>query len=479
MLEALRIYYQTHILEFVEQELAEILSPSQKEFLLDVVERNVKYAIVSSGRGAGKTNVLAMYAVYRATCFDSYDISVLSSSEKQSGILRTFIDKWSRNSAFLQAEIEKSIQTEILTVHGNRIYLNTCAETSVRGVHARDLLLDEVATAESVGESEVVKSAIGNISTSPDAHIILMSTSQYCHGEFLRIWQNAEALGYKRYRWSIARHTHGYDDPALMYGWLPSFHWITKQTLDAQRKIYSNDQFLVEVLGGISLKSGLVFNPSDLLFCICDQCEECKPNPNCQLFKDKVITDRKLGVDWGRVEPSAFIVVGKDESNNHVYVVHAEELSGRSEDAIVRASKIYHHFNCEICLPDPAQSGNNEALENLGVTYAQLFTEGGNQKTEYLSNLIRHIERRIIHIPKKFETLISELKSYSFESKKGKERARKGNDHSIDALMYALSEYYDESQETDFTDIQGLEGDMWHGNKRERINIFSEKESHG
>ncbi|MGA2768207.1 MAG: hypothetical protein ABSF24_07830 [Candidatus Bathyarchaeia archaeon] len=84
---------------------------------------------------------------------------------------------------------------------------------------------------------------------------------KYCHGEFLRIWQNAEALGYKRYRWSIAKHKHGETDPTLMLGWLPNFHWISKQTLDAQRRIYSNDQWLVEVLGGISLKSGLVARP--------------------------------------------------------------------------------------------------------------------------------------------------------------------------------------------------------------------------
>jgi hypothetical protein len=442
--EVLRIYYRTHVLEFVENELHEILSPEQKEFLLDVVERNVKYAIVSSGRGAGKTSILAIYGVYRATCFDDYDISVLSSSGKQSNILRNFINKWNRNSPFLQKEIEKSIQTEILTRHGNRMYLNLCAETSVRGVHSRDLLLDEVATVESSGETEVIKSAIGNISTSPDAHIILMSTSQYVHGEFLRIWQNAEKLGYKRYRWTIAKNENGEGDPALASGWFPALHWISQETLAAQRRIYSTDQFLVECLGGISLKSGLVFNPADLELCICGQCENCEPNDQCPLFKDKAINDKRLGVDWGRVEPSSFTVVGRDE-DNQVYVLHSEELSGRSEDAISRANQIYREFSCEMCFPDPAQSSNNESLENLGVDYAQLFTEGGQQKTEYLSNLIRHVERRIIHIPKAFETLIGQLKGYAFESRRGKEKAIKRDDHSVDSLMYAISEFYDEA----------------------------------
>lgn len=442
--EALRKYYRTHALEFVEQELNEIMSPSQKEFLLDVIEKDVKYAIISSGRGAGKTNILAIYAVYRVVCFDDYDISVLSSSEKQSGILANFINKWTRNSPFLQREIEKSIQTEILTKHGNRIYLNTCAETSVRGVHARDLLLDEVATAESSGEVEVVKSAIGNISTSPDVHIILASTSQYVHGEFLRIWQNAEQLGYKRYRWSIAKHKHGYEDPSLMLGWTPNFHWIAKQTLDAQRRIYSNDQWLVEVLGGISLKSGLVFNPSDLQICVCDQCEDCEPNANCPLFKGKNISEKRLGIDWGKVEANAYVVVGKDE-NNEVYILHSEEFFGRSEDAIVLAYEIYRKYDCDLAFPDPQQSAQNEAIENLGVTYAQLFTQGGQQKSTYLANLIRHVERKILHIPKAFDVLIKELMSYTFQSRQGKEKPIKKDDHSIDALMYAISEFYEES----------------------------------
>jgi hypothetical protein len=455
--DALRVYYRTHVLEFVECELNEILSPDQKEFLLDIIMRDVKYAIVSSGRGAGKTSILAIYGIYRATCFENYDISVLSSSEKQSGILRTFINKWTKNSSFLQYEIEKSIQTEILTKHGNRVYLNTCAETSVRGVHARDLLLDEVATAESVGESEVVKSAIGNISTSPDAHIILCSTAQYVHGEFLRIWQNAKQLGYKRYRWSIAKHKHGETDPALMLGWNPNFHWVTKQTLDAQRAIYSNDQWLVEVLGGISLKSGLVFQPLDLEFCICSQCDNCNPNSNCPLFKNKRIIEKRLGVDWGKIEANAYVAIGREVNSPHVYVLHAEEFFGRSEDAILRASQIYQRLNCEIAFPDVAQYGQNESLENLGVTYALLFTEGGQQKSEYLGNLIRHVERHIIHIPKKFEVLTSQLKGYAFQIRGNKERPIKKDDHSVDALMYAISEFYEDGEGSNFVTIKGFD----------------------
>jgi hypothetical protein len=162
------------------------------------------------------------------------------------------------------------------------------------------------------------------------------------------------------------------------------------------------------------------------------------------LFKDKAIGDKRLGVDWGRVEPSAFTVVGRDESN-HVYVLWSEELSGRSEDAILRASQLYREHNCEMCFPDPAQSSNNEALENLGLDYAVLFSEGGQQKSEYLGNLIRHVERKIIHIPKAFETLICQLKGYAYESKRGKEKAIKRDDHSVDSLMYAISEFYDEA----------------------------------
>jgi hypothetical protein len=455
MNEALRIYYRTHVLEFVEFELYETLSPDQKEFLLDIIMRDVKYAIVSSGRGAGKTSILAIIGIFRALCFDSYDISVLSSSEKQSGILRTFINKWTRNSFFLQVEIEKSIQTEILTVHGNRIYLNTLAETSTRGVHSRDLLLDEVSTASSVGADDVIISSIGNISTSPDAHIILCSTSQYVHGEFLRIWQNAEQLGYKRYKWSIAKHENGIEDPSIMQGWTPNFHWIAKQTLDAQRRIYSNDQWLVEVLGGISLKSGLVFQPIDLEFCVCSQCEHCVPNQDCPLFKDKRIVEKRLGIDWGKVEANAYVALGREIDCPDVYILHAEEFFGRSEEAILRASQIYKEYNCDMAFPDIAQYGQNESLENLGVTYALLFTEGGQQKTEYLGNLIRHVERHILHIPKSYEVLINQLKLYSFETKGNRERPRKGFDHSVDAFMYALSEFYEDS-EGGFIDFKGF-----------------------
>lgn len=444
--EKKREYYRTHILNFVEEELGEFLSPEQKEFLLDIVDRGIRYAIVSSGRGAGKSKTLSAYALFRIVCFDDYDITILSSSESKSNVLRNFIDSWLRNSAFLRQNIEKSISGEVQAKNGNRIYLCNASETSVRGFHGHDLLVDEVSTLDSIGATEIVKSAIGTISTSPDATIILASTSQYVHGEFLEIWQDAQKRGFKRYQWAIARHIKGETNPELMFGWIPKQHFISKRTLDGKRKLYNTDMWLVEVLGGISLRSGLVFRTIDLDACICAECEECEPtSPNCMLFKDFNPRDRTLGVDWANVDSNAYVVVGRN-SDGIIFVLYNEEYSGTCENSVLRAKQIYDEYACEKAIPDTHQEYQNQQLARLGATvYLTTFEEGGQQKTDYVANLRRVVERHLLIIPKKFEVLISQLRRLSFERRGEREKIMKRNDHSVDALMYAISEFYDES----------------------------------
>jgi len=171
----------------------------------------------------------------------------------------------------------------------------------------------------------------------------------------------------------------------------------------------------------------------------------------------KKISERYEGIDWGRNAPHAFTLVGR--LKGIVYVLFNEELVGvRDEEALKMAEDLAKLWDIEIILPDPAQYPFNNQLIERGLTVYQLFTQyGGQEKLRYVSNAIRHFERKIIFIPQKYEKLIRSIRTLSYDSK-GK--IRKKNDHSWDSLIYGLSEYQEDIQKDIWTQ-RGRFLDIW------------------
>jgi len=154
----------------------------------------------------------------------------------------------------------------------------------------------------------------------------MTSTAHYIFGWFKEVMDNADEYGFKVYRWSIAKHESGVTNPHLIYkyktGWKPNVPWVTQDAIDFLRKTSSDDEWLVEALGGVATLSGSVINPEDLTVSICSKCEledkPCEPYqfPDCKLITEKQfksLTERKLGIDWGDIAPNAFTVVGRGD----------------------------------------------------------------------------------------------------------------------------------------------------------------------
>jgi len=306
------------------------------------------------------------------------------------------------------------------------------------------------------------------------------STAQFIQGDFIDTWNNAKKLGYKRYRWSIAKHKSGEDDPYRIYqdinpnNWISNVPWILDQNVKILRDNWSDDEWLVEALGGIGSASGLVFDPNDLTACICSRCldenKPCKPYKNgyCPIIQyymqlegspsDKIPLDTKKalrkigrrteGVDWGKKSPCAYTATGK--YRRAVFVLHSEEeVIGGDADKIQKAIDIAEKWNIDVIRPDPREWAYNNAIAEKGFAVHQLFTgaTGDVEKNKYLFVLKRLVERHLIIIPCIFEDLIRSLRSATYDDKG---RIRKHKDHSLDSLIYAVS-YYDEvSDQTAF-----------------------------
>jgi hypothetical protein len=452
-----------------------LLSDGQHIFLDDVATGKFRLIIIAAGRGSGKTFVLAIYIMWRIFTHDNWHIACMGGSSEQSEKIISYIRGWIINNPTLAQYTLRNIQKEVGTYSNSSASFHACSGTSVRGPHTTELIIDEQAAGEEKGGGKFIQAALYDVSTSPDIRVIQSSTAQYIHGDFLKTWQNAEKLGYKKYTWSIAKHINGNPDPYSSYKdkdpthWVTNIPWIPTINIQILRKKSSDDEWLVEALGGISMSSGLVLNPEDFKSCLCDGrgvCPAIADDGTCQPYIEKkcpiiqyvvnvyygmsqvpvstakclqqFVHERVMGIDWGRGSPCAFVVLGKFKEM--VFVLEAVEFTGLTDtEKINYADELAKKWNIEIIRPDPREWTLNGMLADKGYAVHELFSfEGGNEKYEYVGTLKKYIERHQVIIPNIFEDLIRSMRMLAYDEK-GK--IRKIDDHSSDAMMYAISFY--------------------------------------
>jgi len=447
------------------------ISDDQKEWLLDVSKRGVRLTIITAGRGAGKTFVLAVYVIWRIFTHEYWGISCMGGSAEQSAKIHKYVSYWVRECPSLKEYCAKCTTKKVMSYANGEALFLSCSATSVRGPHTHELIIDEQAAGESRGKTKEIKAAIFQVSTSPDLHITKSSTAQYIHGDFLNTWNNYKRLGYKRYKWAIAKHNSGVTDPYQIYqesdmrNWSSNVPWIPDLNIKILRNARSNDEWLVEALGGISRASGLVFNPVDIDSCICSRCRDngkpCKPYedgycPIVQYYMQlegkptnkiphsvtealRKVGQRVEGVDWGKSAPCAYTTTGKFK--RVAFVLHSEEETGASDDAkIQKAADIAKKWHIEIIRPDPREWAYNNALSAKGFAVHQLFSgdRGDIAKGKMVFTVKKFVERHLLIIPCVFEDLIRSMRNASYDET-GK--VRKADDHSFDSLLYAVSLY--------------------------------------
>jgi hypothetical protein len=456
------------------------LSGDQIEFLEDLSSGKIRLAIVIAGRGAGKTFVLAVYVMWRIFTHESWHIACMGGSKDQSDKIHSFITGWIQNSDDLRKYKLKLIEKEVKSLANGSATFHACSGTSIRGPHTHDIIIDEEASGEEAGGTKFIRAAIWDVSTSPDIHIIKSSTAHFVHGDFIQTWNNSEKLGYKRYRWAIAKHISGEKDPYKVFNdmnpknWKSNVPWIPEMNIPILRNDKSNDEWLVEALGGISISSGLVFNPNDIDSCICTLCPD--HNMQCLPYKEghcviiqmmlellgapkemipestrkalmEFVKERVEGIDWGDVSPCAYTVVGR--LRKLAFVLFSNELLGQTDSEKINfATNLARNLIVENVRPDPREWAYNNALRDAGLAVHTLFNiEGGRDKTQYVYNIKKYIERHLLIIPCAFEDLIRSLKQLSYDENGS---IRKQDDHSFDSLLYAMSYYGEVVEQSPF-----------------------------
>jgi len=458
-----------------------ILSDDQKDFLIDLW-RGQKLSIVSAARGAGKTFALGVYVAWHIACFDDIEISCMGGSAQQSELIQKYIDYWRLKNSKIDYCIPKSIgglKPRIMSRWNALALFLACSPTSARGPHVKVVIIDEVASAEEKGEEgqKAVKAAWWQVTGKEDTQLIMTSTSHFVFGTFYEYFTAPIGKDFKKYTWSIAKHVSGIHDPYKIYedidpnNWKPNVWWVSDKDIKMLRKAKSNDEWLIEALGGLSTASGRMFRTEDLEFVVCKECEECCPyTEKCKLtekigLKANTVTERVAGIDWGRVgAPNAIVIIGR--KGEVIFVLFAEELMTCVTEEMLNWAKEYiNEWDTDTIYPDPNERGLGQALENLGeyavIWIWEMLGGAARAKVDLMINTKRFFEKRLIVIPKKYEELIHSLKQMSVGTD-GKPLKR--HDHSYDALSYALWEFRLDESLSDFWKIPEKERefrDLW------------------
>jgi len=477
-----------------------ILTEDQKEFLDDLWKRSIDQGILAAGRGAGKTFCIAIYVTWRMCCFDFFTITVMGGSAEQSGKIKEYVDFWRLTSDEVNHCIYRSITggnrpAQIHNRWGSYARFPACSETAARGPHVTQVIIDETCQGEakSAGGALAIRAARGQLTSSAQSLLLYTSTAQYIFGTFFSTWRRADKLGFKKYRWSVARYyddsqwfTPGTKSPnwdlidTVLYKdrdkthWIPNVWWITDWDIKNYRMNSTDDEFLVEVLGGISRGSGLVFSREDLRACICtgeaftengEECLECEPYnlEKCPMMKKlgltlEMISNRKMGVDLGDISPNAVTIIGQRQP--YLFALFSDERTGlRTEEMLKWLEDLAKEWKIFEIFMDPEERNMRDTMMDRGYSTPHLWAGGGGQKKNYfVASFKRFIENHHYIIPKKFQFLITSLIELAYDEKGD---IRKHNDHSFDSIIYGSSDYSPDWDEGALWKIKNRGVDLW------------------
>jgi hypothetical protein len=439
-----------------------ILEPFQEKFLVEILENN--RTLLTAGRGAGKTFMLSLLILFKLVAEDYFVVNVIGGSLNQTEILQSYLDFFRDNVPEIGNILPRSLyglKPRITSRYHSKCVFLATSPSAARGPRCNLLVIDEYCTGESKSKlgAKSLKAATFQMMGRKDAKLLLTSTSDFVRGRFYEILQSPQKFGFKVYRWSTARHVSGkearfvYTDKNPEH-WKSNCWWITDDQIQNARKNSSDSEFIVEVLGGISMASGFVFNIDDLNVAECKMCSECKPYEwgHCKLITQfelgeegnpiKNVIDRKSGFDYGMPAPCALTIVGK--RGKLVFVLFSDEVRGmRTSEIIEWIVENLTQYQTEDFIPDPSAPSEAVVQEVEEHEFSRIIIES-NEKYERIETVKNLMEKHTIIVPTAFWRLMKSLKTVCYDQS-GK--IVKRDDHSFDSLCYACSDYGRNSQE--------------------------------
>ncbi|HEX76912.1 MAG TPA: hypothetical protein G4O03_00615 [Dehalococcoidia bacterium] len=389
------------------------LSPDQRRlasYLQDLSHRN---AIVSAGRGAGKTLMGAILAVWSTTALAEslkkpHRVVVIGGTQSQADKLYDWCLRFFEQSRYLNSRVKGDpMRSKTLFKNGSAIHVFPASEGGVRHEHADLLIFDEAV----VARDEMLRASFSIVDESPYPRIVLLSTPHDPMSLFVTIWQDAERWGFEKFNWDASR-----------------CEWKDKAVIATRETTLSREEFTVEYRGLPSSYENAIFDFADI--------RECRISEKPKAQGDTPVI---VGIDWG-FAPGLHDTVATAVQRQEEYfiVLCAEKVEGKPEEKQERIKTIYHELRAERVFADMSHISENQRLAEAGLQVTQVPFQ--NRKKEMVYRAQRLFQQRLVRIFDQELELIRQLTNYQWaESKTGKLTPMKGRDDFVDSLLLALT----------------------------------------
>ena len=421
--------------------------------------------IVKAPRGGGKSEFLGSLG-FCLWYFKDYSIVDMGGSFAQAKIVYNYFTSIIFSDERISKTIEKEPTMEKTeNVNGKYFKCVAASPKSVRGPHPDALLGDEVCEIK----DDLIDSAIPMVDASEHPITILTSTFHKVFGFFQETWDNAEALGYKRYSWDIFDVVKEFDSaiwdnkelneqiPDLQKlkamakgrngdpdGWVP-----VKNIIKAWRSKRSLDWFMVEYMGSRPSVAGLVLNPEDVDTSIFDDEQE-----TCYNYTKGA--ECIIGIDWGFSSMTAVVDFMRYKNDQVVELVSQNYEQVRSEIIIRDVVEMVEARGHQFIYADSAGKFENADLQNeldkKKLKCEVIEVVFSKYKEEMVGNYRAYFEREKIKIPASHKVAKWQHKRYRYQP--GTNKPVKKDDHVPDATMCALKHWMlGDSEPQTFKDI--------------------------
>ena len=396
----LQVRKRRNIIKFFEDVTGLTPTEYQKEFLLSLVDINIKKVIASAGRQTGKTLCAAV-----ATLWFVYEyprpVKILLISAQDSWIYEHIRDIMNNNKDLASEIVAEGVYSIVPlkgfeTKKGSRVHVRGSTDKQIRGIGCDIVIIDEACEIK----NEILTTALGNLSG--DISKYIMISTPHKDNLFTDIARNPKKYGFKLYTWSAE-----------------DCHWHSKELLRSKKKMLSPQKYKVEVLGlPLKREERAFFDRKDIEKCI-----------HSNVLREGKGT-LEIGIDWGygRVNTTCLVMTEKIYSRRKVLLVKTWKDVGR---AIKEIAEIINKYNPNIIKADSMPIEFRGKLE-VYVKNKIHYIPAQRCKEEMLGQLKFKIRSHQLEIDDKEVDLIKELKRY----RKGK----RSGDNRVDALALSIYE---------------------------------------
>lgn len=393
-------------------------SPGQQRFMKAICSQDPqhKQIVAKVLRGGGKTKCAAVSFAWLFLNDPTLKIFVLSGAYWQARRLYQYFLPLVTNAELFPPDWLVGEPTQYITrfKQGGSLEILTAASTRIRGGHVDILCIDEAVLVK----SDLIDAVWPVVRTSKRPKRIVISTaSNEVNLEwFLRLWQDADRLGFKRHEWPLEECT-----------------WINMQDNEQAKLMLDSQTYRIEYLGEISERKGRVWDTAliDKSFVDPRKAEE-YPIPIAP-----PLTEWSVGLDWGFIHPTVITVWEKQGET--LYARDCKILPQTALSEIMQELK--EDFHDKPIYPDSAGAHENDQLQRLGLKVTPVVFS--KDKDELIGHVRWRLEKDFIKIPdpeidSRFFTLIQQMKAYNYDPH-GK--PRKINDDCVDSMLCAMKPF--------------------------------------